>query len=46
MMSVSLSDTAILSIKGSDYPCIISSISENEALNLLQNTHLTDKTGK
>ena len=36
-MSVSLSDIAILNIEGSDYRCIISLISKNEAINLLQN---------
>ena len=32
MMSINLSDTAILNIKGSDYGCIISLISKNEAI--------------
>ena len=32
MTSVNLSDIAILSIKGSDYFCIISLVSKNEAL--------------
>ena len=36
MMSVNLRDIAILNIKGSDYCCIISSVSKNEAINLLQ----------
>ena len=35
MMSVNLSDIAILNIKGSDYRCIISLISKNEAINLM-----------
>ena len=34
MMSINLSDIAILNIKGSDYRCIISLISKNEAINL------------
>ena len=38
------SDTAILNIKGSDYRCIISSVSKNEAVNFLQNADLTDLT--
>ena len=38
-----LSDIAILNIKGSDYRCIISLISKNEAMNLMQNTDLTEK---
>ena len=33
MISVNLSDMAILNIKGSDYRCIISVISKNEAIN-------------
>ena len=45
MMSVSLSDIAILNINGSDYCCIISLISKNEAINVLQNTDLTEKCG-
>ena len=43
MMSMSLSYIAILNIKGSDYRCIISLISRNEAINLMQNTDLTKK---
>ena len=37
MMSINLSDIAILNIKGSDYRCIISLINKNEAINLMQN---------
>ena len=43
MMSMSLRDIAILKIKGSDYSCIISLISKNEAINLLQNADLAKK---
>ena len=43
MMSMNLSDIAILNIKGSDYRCIISLITKNETINLLQNTDLTEK---
>ena len=43
MMSIILSDIAILNNKGSDYCCIISSISKNEAIILLRNAHLTEK---
>ena len=43
MMSMSLSDIAILNIKGSDYRCIISLISKIEAITLMQNT---DSGGK
>ena len=45
MMSMNLRNIAILNIKGSDYRCIISLISENEAMNLMQNTYLTEKSG-
>ena len=44
MMSMNLSDIAVLNIKGSDNRCIISLISKNDALNLLQNTDLTVKS--
>ena len=44
MMSMDLSDTAILNIKGSDYCCIISGISKNEAINIMQNLDLTKKS--
>ena len=37
MMSMNLSDIAILNIKSFDYSCIISIISKNEATNLVQN---------
>ena len=45
MMSMNLSDIAILNIKGSDYRCIISLISKNESIHLLQNADLTVKYG-
>ena len=45
MMSINLSDIAILNIKGSDCDCIISLISKNEAINLMQNADLTEKSG-
>ena len=45
MMSVNLSNIAILNIKGSDYRCIMSLISNNEAMNLMQNADLTEKCG-
>ena len=44
MVSMNLSDIATLNIKWSDYPCIISLISENEAIDLMQNAHLTEKS--
>ena len=41
MMSMNLSDIAILNIK--DYRCIITLISKHKAINLMQNTDLTEK---
>ena len=43
-MSMNLSDIAILNIKGSDYHCIISLISKNEAISSMQNVDLTEKS--
>ena len=45
MMAINLSDIAILNIKGSDYRRVISLVSKNEAINLMQNTDLTEKSG-
>ena len=45
MMSMNLSDIAILNIKSADYPCIIRGISKSEAINLMQNIDLTKKSG-
>ena len=44
-MSLSLSDIAILNIKGTDYCCIINGISKSEAINLIQNIYSTEKSG-
>ena len=44
MMSINLSDIAVLNIIGSDYGCIISFISKNEATNFMQNADLTEKS--
>ena len=45
-MSVSLSNIAILNIDlNLDYCCIISLISKNEDINLMQNADLTEKSG-
>ena len=44
MMLLNLSDIAILNIKGSNYSCVISLISKNEAINLLRNADLTKKS--
>ena len=43
MMSVNYSDIAILSIKDSEYFCIICSVRKNEGVNLMQNADLTEK---
>ena len=45
MMSVNLSDITILKIKGYEYCCIISLISKNETIKLLQNADLTENCG-
>ena len=45
MMSINLRNIAILNIKGSDYCFIVSLISKNEAINSVQNAHLTKKSG-
>ena len=44
MWSTNLSYIAILNIKGSDSRCIIGLISKNEAINLMQNVDLTEKS--
>ena len=43
MMSENLRDIAILNIKDSDYCCIVSLISKNKAIKLIQNVDLTKK---
>ena len=45
MMSMNLSDYAILNIEVFDYRCIISLISKYEAVKLMQKADLTKKTG-
>ena len=42
-MSMNLSDIAILKIRGSDYACVVSLISKNETINLMQNADLNKK---
>ena len=42
---MNLRDIAILNFKDSDYCCIISGISKNEAISLIQNADLTEKSG-
>ena len=44
MMSMNLSDIPILNIIGSNYRRIISLISKNEAMQLIQNANLTEKS--
>ena len=41
MISMNLSNISILNIKSSDYCCIISVISKNEAISVMQNAVLT-----
>ena len=43
MISIKLSNIAVLSIKGADYCCIITGISKSEAINLMQNIFLSKK---
>ena len=45
MVSMNLSDIVILNIKGSDYCCIISLISKNEAINSMEIADLNEKSG-
>ena len=45
MMFMNLTNIPILNIKGFDYCCIISGISKNEAINVMQNADLT-KNGR
>ena len=46
VMSMKLSDIAILNIKSADYCCFIRGISKNEAIELMQNANLTEKSRK
>ena len=45
MMSMNLSNIATLNIKGCDYRCIVSLISKNEDINLMQKSDLTKISG-
>ena len=45
MMFMKLSDIAILNIKSADHRCIISGISKSEAINLMQDMGLNEKSG-
>ena len=44
MTSINLSNIAILKIKNADYHCIITVISKSEAINLIKNIDLTEKS--
>ena len=43
MLSVHISDIAIITVKNVDYRCIIHDISESEAINLLINSVLENR---
>ena len=43
MISMNLSNIAILNIKCFDYCCIISRISKNETINVMKNINFTEK---
>ena len=43
MLSVSISDIAIITVKNVDYCCIIYNISKSKAINLLENSFLEDR---
>ena len=43
MMSMNLSDIAILNINCADYRCIINRISKNDTINVLKNVDLIEK---
>ena len=44
IISMNLSDISILNILGADHSCIVNGISKNEAMNLLPNADLTEKS--
>ena len=43
MLSVNISDIAIITVKNVDYRCIIHNISKSEAINLIKNYVLEDR---
>ena len=45
MLSMNLSNNAILNIKCAAYCCNICGISNSEAINLMENTDLTEASG-
>ena len=46
MMAMNLSDIANLDIKGSNYGFIVSGISKNEAISLMKNAEIFDRSPK
>ena len=42
MLSVNITDIAIITVKNVDYRCIIHNISKSEGINLLKNSVLED----
>ena len=44
MISVNLSNIAIINIHGANYRCIVSRIRKSEAINLMQNIDLSGKS--
>ena len=44
MMSMNLCDIAILNINDANYRCIITGISKSDAINLMQNIDLSEKS--
>ena len=44
MVSMNLIDTAILNIHGLNYHCMITRVSKSEAVNLMQNINLSEKS--
>ena len=45
MMPIKLNDIAILNIRSVNYRCVINKISKSEAVNLLQNADVSEKSG-
>ena len=43
ILSVNISDTAIITVKNVDFRCIIQKILKSEAINLLENSVLEDR---
>lgn len=45
MMFMNLNNITILDIDGADYRCIINEISKSEAINIMQNINLAERSG-